>query len=61
MLQQAIGDLRRRSIDVAVARLESERADEAAARTGLIDTLGADHVFRSVEEAIRGCKAAPAR
>ncbi len=56
MLQQAIGDLRRRHIDVAVARLESERARDAAARTGLIATLGADHVFRSVEEAIRDCR-----
>jgi SulP family sulfate permease len=56
ILQQAVAELHRRNIDVAVARLESERAKEAAARTGLIDALGADHVFRSVDEAIRGCR-----
>ena len=56
ILQQAVAELHRRNIDVAIARLESERAKEAAARTGLIDVLGADHVFRSVDEAIRGCR-----
>jgi MFS superfamily sulfate permease-like transporter len=56
ILRQAIDDLRRRGTDVALARLESERAARAAVRTGLIDALGADHVFRSVEEAIRGCE-----
>ena len=55
ILLQAIGDLRRRNIEVAVARLEAERAQQAAARTGLIDALGADHVFLSVDEAIRTC------
>jgi MFS superfamily sulfate permease-like transporter len=53
MLQQAIAELRRLGTDIAMARLESERAQEAAGRTGLVDALGADHVFRSVEEAIR--------
>jgi SulP family sulfate permease len=53
ILQQAVAELRRREIDVSLARLESERAKEAAARTGLIDVLGPDHVFRSVEQAIR--------
>ena len=33
--------------------MSSERAQHAAKETGLIDALGADHVFRSVEEAIR--------
>ncbi len=59
MLQQAIGELRRRDIDVAMARLESGRAQAAAARTGLTDALGADHMFLSVEEAIRGCGPRP--
>ena len=59
ILQQAVAELRRREIDVALARLESERAKEAAARTGLIDVLGPDHVFRSVEQAIRGCPIRP--
>jgi len=53
VLQQTILELRRRKIDVAIARLESERAHHAAARTELIVTLGADHVFRSVDDAIR--------
>jgi sulfate permease, SulP family len=55
IFRRAIGELHRRKIDVAVARLESERAKETAARTGLINTLGAGHVFQSVDEAIRGC------
>ena len=47
ILQQAVDELHRRNIDVAVARLEFERAKKAAARTGLIDVLGANRVFRS--------------
>jgi SulP family sulfate permease len=54
ILQQLVTDLRRLGIDVAVARLESERAQQAAARTGLIAALGDDRMFRSVEDAIRG-------
>jgi sulfate permease, SulP family len=53
VLQQTILELRRRNIDVAIARLESERARHAATRTGLMATLGADHVFRSVDDAMR--------
>ena len=53
MLQQVIVQLHQRHIQVALARLESERAQRAAKRTGLIAVLGADQVFRSVEEAIR--------
>jgi sulfate permease, SulP family len=56
MLQKVIGDLQQRHIRVAIARLESERAQRAAERTGLITVFGAE-VFRSVEEAIR--KVAP--
>jgi len=52
-LQQIIADLRGHGIDMAIARMSSERAQQAAKETGLIDALGADHVFRSVEEAIR--------
>lgn len=52
VLQKTVVELRGRHIDVAVARLESDRAQHAAAQTGLIAALGADHVFRSVEEAI---------
>ncbi len=53
IFQEAIGELHRRKIDVAVARLESERAKEAAVRTGLTGALGPGRVFRSVDEAIR--------
>ena len=41
-----------RGIDVAVARLESVRAQESFARLGLFALIGRDHVFRSVQEAI---------
>jgi SulP family sulfate permease len=37
-----------------VARLESVRAQVAFECFGLIELLGADHIFHSVEEAIRG-------
>jgi sulfate permease, SulP family len=53
MLQQMIGGLHQRDAQVALARLESERAQHAAARTGLIAALGPGQVFRSVEDAIR--------
>ena len=54
VLQRAIGELRRRGIDVAMARLESARAMQSANRTGLITALGRDHLFRTVEEAVQG-------
>jgi hypothetical protein len=38
---------------VAIARLSDRRAQEATRRTGLIDAIGADRVFLSVEEAVR--------
>jgi sulfate permease, SulP family len=53
MLQKLIAELRGRGVDVAIARMSSERALAAARRTGLIDALGEDHIFRSVEEAVR--------
>jgi sulfate permease, SulP family len=56
ILQQNILELRRRKIDVAIARLESGRAQHTAARTGLIAALGPDHVFRSVDDAIRAAR-----
>lgn len=54
-LQQLIVALRARGIDVALARLESERATRAARRTGLLATIGADRVFLSAEDAVRAC------
>jgi MFS superfamily sulfate permease-like transporter len=53
VLQQIIAGLRVRGIDLAIARMNSERALEAARQTGLLAALGEDHLFRSVEEAIR--------
>jgi len=53
MLQEVIARLQQRHIPVALARLESERAQRAAERTGLLSVLGAQQVFRSVDEAIR--------
>lgn len=52
ILQQTIAQLHRRGIAVAIARLESMRAMQAADRTGLIEALGPDRVFRSVQQAI---------
>jgi MFS superfamily sulfate permease-like transporter len=52
-LQQLIVQLRGDGIDVAVARLSAERAQRMARRTGLLDVIGTEHVFRSVEDAVR--------
>ncbi len=48
-----IARLRGRGIDVALARLESSRAADAARRSGLLEALGDGRVFHSVEEAVR--------
>ena len=52
MLTNAITTLRGRGIDVDLARLIGPHAQQAAQRSGLIATLGADHVFHSVQEAL---------
>lgn len=49
--------LRDGGVDVALARLEADRATAEAERSGLFDVLGADHTFHSVEEAVRGLSA----
>ena len=49
---ELIPGLRRRGVDIAVARLESVRAQQSFARLGLFSLIGHDHVFRSVQEAI---------
>lgn len=56
IIRQLIPDLRARGTDVALARLESERAQRTAARAGVIAAIGEDHVFRSVDDAIRAWK-----
>ena len=53
ILQQAIAQLRSRSIEIAIARLSDERAQLQATRTGLIAAIGPQRVFKSVEEAVR--------
>jgi sulfate permease, SulP family len=50
---------REQGIEVAVARLESLRAQDAFERFGLYDVLSRDHVFRSVDEAVRALAAPP--
>jgi SulP family sulfate permease len=52
VLAELTGRLRGKGIDVAVARLESVRAQESFARLGLLALIGPDHLFRSVQEAI---------
>ena len=44
--------LRGRGIDVAIARLESVRAQQSFARLGLVALIGRDHIFHSVQEAV---------
>jgi SulP family sulfate permease len=53
ILSRAITELRARNIVVAIARLSDNRAQAQARRTGLIDTIGQDRVFMSVEEAVQ--------
>lgn len=53
VLAEVIRKFHAEGIDFAVARLESVRAQDAFHSFGLIDLIGADHIFHSVEEAIR--------
>ena len=53
VLQQGFADLKAKGIVVAIARLSDKRARDQAGRSGLIEAIGADHVFLSVEEAVR--------
>jgi SulP family sulfate permease len=52
VLAELVSRQRSRGVDVAVARLESVRAQQSFARLGLFALIGHDHVFRSVQEAI---------
>jgi SulP family sulfate permease len=52
-LLDVIGECRQRQVALAIARLESTRAQEAFTRFGIYDALPKDHVFRSVDEAIK--------
>jgi sulfate permease, SulP family len=53
ILSDIIRTCRAAGVDLAIARLESVRAQDAIARFGIASLLGADHLFHSVEEAIR--------
>ncbi len=53
ILIEVIGRARKGGIDFAVARLESVRGQQAFERLGVTEALGADHLFPSVETAIR--------
>jgi sulfate permease, SulP family len=53
ILSDIIRTYRAAGVDLAIARLESVRAQDAIARFGIAPLLGADHQFHSVEEAIR--------
>ena len=60
ILRDVIAAARGAGMDFAVARLESVRAQAAFERFGLSELLGQDHIFRSVDAAIRALKGAPA-
>jgi MFS superfamily sulfate permease-like transporter len=53
ILLDLIRECRTEGVTVAMARLESTRAQEAFARFGLYDVLPKDHIFFSVDEAVR--------
>jgi SulP family sulfate permease len=57
MLSKVIRECHARGADFALARLESLRAQEAVRRFGIDALLGKDHIFRSVEEAVRSLAA----
>lgn len=59
VLGEAVRRLREQGVDLAVARLESVRAQGAFARLGLEELIGSDHLFHSVDQALQAL--APAR
>lgn len=61
ILGEVVTRLRQQGIDVAFARLESVRAQESFTRLGLEALVGGDHLFHSVEEAVRALTTGPAR
>ncbi|MFO1112008.1 MAG: SulP family inorganic anion transporter [Bradyrhizobium sp.] len=52
-LLELIGECDRQGVTLAIARLESTRAQQAFERFGIYDRLARDRVFRSVDEAVR--------
>jgi sulfate permease, SulP family len=53
ILARTIAELREKDITVAIARLADKGAQAEARRTGLLDAIGSDHMFMSVEEAVQ--------
>jgi MFS superfamily sulfate permease-like transporter len=53
VLHDMLREAREDGVTVAVARLESTRAQNAFERFGIYDALPREHVFHSVEEAVR--------
>ena len=54
VLQQIIAGLHEQHTDVAIAHLSAESAQREAERTGLLDAIGPNRIFTSVEQAIQG-------
>ena len=59
VLAGLVSRLRARGVDVAIARLESVRAQKSFARQGLEALIGRDHLFHSVEEAVQALRGGP--
>jgi len=53
VLLELFRECREQGVTVALARLESVRAQAAFERFGIYEALAKDHVFRSVDEAVR--------
>lgn len=53
VLLEVIDYCRKLGIELAIARLESVRAQEAMKRFGILAELGSGHVFHSVDEAVK--------
>jgi SulP family sulfate permease len=53
MLLELIAECRRQDVILAIARLESTRAQQAFERFGIYDVLPKDHIFHSVDQAVR--------
>lgn len=60
ILLDLIRQCRAEGVTVAMARLESTRAQDAFARFELYDVLPKDHIFHSVDEAVRKLRKPPA-
>jgi MFS superfamily sulfate permease-like transporter len=59
ILSDTINACRTEGASFAIARLESERAQEAVERFGILSLLAGHRLFHSVEEAIKACPAGP--